>query len=419
MWQQDGSTEKTWYGAMFYCTDINLAGFEDWRLPNINELQTLIDHNRSEPPLINTNYFTNTAPSLYWSSTGNATGANTVNFIDGNLQLNSKLSSFYVRAVRGGQTGSSTTTSSDVIPGTSTTTEIPITTTTTITPSAVCEYRLCIAINKEAKRCEEDKKTYQAQTDIYTKDLKQGMEMTVTVEVLSGDADLSVWSPDGKLGWASKKKGAENEEVNFTAPMDGSYRIEVSTIIVTPPDIPQCLSITPAIGGNGDTLDIIIKGEDTHFDTTSEVYIDCLGIAINSLTVTSATEILANITIAGNAEKESCDISIKTGDETITCTNAFTISPCELTEINPSSVDSGVFLPQIALIRITAEKANFDSSSIVTIEGGIKAFPIQINTDQITALIVIPAKTKITPGDKAVTILTGDKECKGVVLNIQ
>jgi hypothetical protein len=50
MWQQDDSqTPLTWAQAGQYCSDLILAGKDDWRLPTINELTTIIDYSTDNP----------------------------------------------------------------------------------------------------------------------------------------------------------------------------------------------------------------------------------------------------------------------------------------------------------------------------------------------------------------------------------
>ena len=74
MWQKDSGGEMDWESAIQYCENLTLAGYNEWRLPNIKELSTLTDFNRSSPA-INTDYFPNTLNNTpggsdsYWSST--------------------------------------------------------------------------------------------------------------------------------------------------------------------------------------------------------------------------------------------------------------------------------------------------------------------------------------------------------------
>jgi hypothetical protein len=48
MWQQaDDGTARDWMGSMSYCEELELAGYEDWHLPNVKELQSIVDYTRS------------------------------------------------------------------------------------------------------------------------------------------------------------------------------------------------------------------------------------------------------------------------------------------------------------------------------------------------------------------------------------
>jgi len=93
MWQKDTAPGTyTWQQALSYCENLILnndgqwtngtpnssgAKYSNWRLPNRNELQSLVDYGRYNPA-INTDYFSDTVPCdsplscSYWSSTTSA-----------------------------------------------------------------------------------------------------------------------------------------------------------------------------------------------------------------------------------------------------------------------------------------------------------------------------------------------------------
>lgn len=48
MWQQaDDGQGRDWEHALAYAEDLQLAGYDDWRLPNAKELQSIVDYSRS------------------------------------------------------------------------------------------------------------------------------------------------------------------------------------------------------------------------------------------------------------------------------------------------------------------------------------------------------------------------------------
>ena len=109
MWQQDTAEEQmTWEEALGYCENLSLAGYDDWRLPNRNELQSLVDKQPEGSGAAINKAFPNTYQGIYWTSTHNAappyrTNVWTVFFLDGRTSADQKqISTCYVRAVRGG-----------------------------------------------------------------------------------------------------------------------------------------------------------------------------------------------------------------------------------------------------------------------------------------------------------------------------
>ena len=110
MWQKATAPGTyNWQAALAYAEGLTLGGHSDWRLPDRNELQTLVDYSRYNPaidPLL----ASNTVSSPYWSSTTYANDTNNawrVYFSSGYVHYyGNKSNSYYVRAVRAGQSGS-------------------------------------------------------------------------------------------------------------------------------------------------------------------------------------------------------------------------------------------------------------------------------------------------------------------------
>jgi hypothetical protein len=96
----------TWEGALEYCENLVLGGQEDWRLPNIRELQSIVDYGRWGPsvdPSFNLAWDTTWA-SCYWSSTTlvqNPVAAFGVSWYHGFVHYGTKNNRRYVLAVRG------------------------------------------------------------------------------------------------------------------------------------------------------------------------------------------------------------------------------------------------------------------------------------------------------------------------------
>ena len=66
-WQRGGATKRSWEEAIRYCEELPLAGYVDWRLPNKNELVSLINFNDYNPAI--DEVFNNNGNGGYWSST--------------------------------------------------------------------------------------------------------------------------------------------------------------------------------------------------------------------------------------------------------------------------------------------------------------------------------------------------------------
>ena len=94
MWQKDtadvnddgnsNDQDRTlWCDALAYCNNLSFAGHDDWRLPNVRELQSIVDYGQRNPAI---DPVFSASSDAYWSSTsytGNPVFGWYVNFLDG------------------------------------------------------------------------------------------------------------------------------------------------------------------------------------------------------------------------------------------------------------------------------------------------------------------------------------------------
>jgi len=69
VWQSQYTSDSlSWENALTYADTCSMGGFTDWRLPNIKEMQSLVDVSRNNPAMA-VGFFTNQGAQKYWTST--------------------------------------------------------------------------------------------------------------------------------------------------------------------------------------------------------------------------------------------------------------------------------------------------------------------------------------------------------------
>lgn len=91
-----------WGSALTNCSGLEIGGFNNWRLPNINELASIVNWSTHSPAIYDV--FTNTAiDDGYFSSTTRiflTTYAKVISYSEGTMLNGKKVDAYYVRAVR-------------------------------------------------------------------------------------------------------------------------------------------------------------------------------------------------------------------------------------------------------------------------------------------------------------------------------
>lgn len=111
MWVKDGAgagcnngAVETWYDNINFAEGLTFAGYSDWRMPNLNELQSIVDRGRKDPSL--DPIFIRTTNDNCYSSTVSAAVATSFWFIEfyyGFVDLYPGIFKAGIRPVRGGQ----------------------------------------------------------------------------------------------------------------------------------------------------------------------------------------------------------------------------------------------------------------------------------------------------------------------------
>lgn len=105
LWQQqDDGQVRPWQEAKGYCQALNLGGFDDWWLPTVAELESIVDRGRVAPAVDSAAFPGTQAGGGYWSSTVHAEYPSVAWYLSfhlGSVFETYQSKSYYVRCVRG------------------------------------------------------------------------------------------------------------------------------------------------------------------------------------------------------------------------------------------------------------------------------------------------------------------------------
>jgi hypothetical protein len=102
MWQDTKDiNQDNIIDAVSYCNKLSLNSFDDWRLPSVEELISIVDDTKYNSSI--ENKFKNTKSNYYWSNTNYVNTKSDkwiVSFKDGHSKGSAWSNSYYVRCVR-------------------------------------------------------------------------------------------------------------------------------------------------------------------------------------------------------------------------------------------------------------------------------------------------------------------------------
>ena len=177
--------------------------------------------------------------------------------------------------------------------------------------------------------------------------------------------------------------------------------------------VPALISASPASAQAGSSANVIITGQFTTFQSATPSVSFGSGVTVNSVTVSSETQLTASITVAANATVGMRTISVTTGAQNESLVNGFTVlagTPV-VTQINPNIGTPGAAVN----VTVYGQYTNWVNGTTVASFGpGISvggaaegaAGPVVVSgAGQFTAALTLDAAAALGP--RTVTVTTG------------
>ena len=168
--------------------------------------------------------------------------------------------------------------------------------------------------------------------------------------------------------------------------------------------LPVVTGAVPTSAPQGQTLDVVVSGQNTNFQQGVTVAALGSGIAVNAVTVGGPTSATLNLSIDPTTSVGTRTVQMTTGQE-IATGNIFTVvaGPAILTQITPNSADQGATV----LVNITGHNTHFaDGMTTASVNGGVTAGAVTV-TSATTASVSLTIDPLATPGARTVTLTTG------------
>jgi hypothetical protein len=181
--------------------------------------------------------------------------------------------------------------------------------------------------------------------------------------------------------------------------------------------VPALLSVSPSSAQAGTTVNVVITGEFTTFQQGFSNVTLGDGIITNVVTVSSVTQLTANVTIPSNASVGNTYVSVTTSGQTLTLNNAFAVTAGTpvITEINPNigtpgnSVTVTIYGQYTNWVNGTTTASFGPGISVGGAADGVSG-PVTVNSPtNLTAQLIISSSAALGPVD-VITTTGGEVE---------
>ena len=164
-------------------------------------------------------------------------------------------------------------------------------------------------------------------------------------------------------------------------------------------------SVNPSTVQQGQTRDVTVTGQGTNFSSGVTTVSFGAGVTVNSVSVTSITTAVVNVTIAADAAVGPRTVTATTGTQVATLANGLTIAAgaAVLTNVTPASAVQG----QTLSVAVTSQFTHFvQGVTAADFGAGVSVDALTVNTPtSATATITVSAIT--ATGVRSVTMTTG------------
>jgi len=165
---------------------------------------------------------------------------------------------------------------------------------------------------------------------------------------------------------------------------------------------PIITQIQPKSGGRGESLDVTVTGQNTHFGTGSTLAFSKSGITVSNIQVSSATRLTARLSIAANAELGRRDATVTTGSETAAGADLFeVIEPTLPLTITPDRAAQGATLAQVA---IGGGAGGYSAQTPVNLGSGVTIGSVQSPSASQLLLADVAVNPQAAIGWRTVTV---------------